>query len=337
VVELTDQRWLSLVESQSHATIFQHPSWARALADTYGYRAFAIVATDAAGHVYAGLPMMEVASPLTGRRWISLPFTDHCNPVLRDDSALKDLPAALKELRRSSGIPRVELRFCLPPHPGLQSSQAYTLHEVELSEDVEAVYQQIHKMHRRNVRIAENEGVRIEWGTEQRHAHDYYALHLHTRRRQGVPIQPRRFFDQIAELLQQGLGFILLAHHEGHCVAGAVFLHWRDTLTYKYGASLPDNRKLRPNNLVMWTAIRWGCQHGFRVFDLGRTDTSNLGLREFKTRWGARETPLSYSVITTQPPKPDHNGLERFMTTAIRSSPTWVCRVTGELLYKHFA
>ena len=89
-----------------------------------------------------------------------------------------------------------------------------------------------------------------------------------------------RFFDLLASgLIEQGLGFVLLAYKDDECLAAAVFLHWQRTLTYKYGASVADGLKLRPNNLLFWTAIRWGCENGYTVLNMGKTDLANTGLR----------------------------------------------------------
>ena len=126
----------------------------------------------------------------------------------------------------------------------------------------------------------------------------FYRLHLSTRRRLGVPVQPRRFFRLLWErLLEPGLGFALLAQSEGRSVAGAVFLHHGRTMVYKYGASERDAQRLRPNHLLMWSAIREACEHGLEVFDFGRTDLNGDSLREFKLGWGTAEEPLVYSYL----------------------------------------
>jgi lipid II:glycine glycyltransferase (peptidoglycan interpeptide bridge formation enzyme) len=192
-------------------------------------------------------------------------------------------------------------------------------------------------MHRRNIRVAERRGVRIESGNQRNHVEVFYRLHLETRQRKGMPIQPWRFFHILGRsLLEKGLGFVLLAYKDDACLAGAVFLHWHGTLTYKFGASHFDGLSLRPNNLVMWAAIRWGCENGYSLFDMGRTDIDDAGLRAFKSGWGAEETPLAYSTLSAEPSQPVTGKLMPIMQTVIRNSPPWVCRATGELLYKHF-
>lgn len=50
------------------------------------------------------------------------------------------------------------------------------------------------------------------------------------------------------------------------------------TLIAKHVASREDRFKLRPNNLLFWEGICWGCKNGYTVFDMGRTDVENIGL-----------------------------------------------------------
>ena len=137
-------------------------------------------------------------------------------------------------------------------------------------------------------------------------------------------------------LIEKGLGFVLLAYKDDECLAAAIFLHWHRTLTYKYGASAIDGLNLRPNNLLFWTAIRWGCENGYTLFDMGKTDLANTGLRAFKSGWGANEMPLTYSTLPAEPPRSMTGKLMPVMQTVICHSPAWVCRLAGELLYKHF-
>jgi len=166
----------------------------------------------------------------------------------------------------------------------------------------------------------------------------YYRLHGLTRRRQGAPIQPWRFFQLIhQQLIAEGLGMVVLARVRGRPVAGALFLSWNSNLIYKFGASDPAFWDLRPNNLVIWTAIEWGCANGYRVLDLGKSDTHNLGLRRFKSGWGAKEVPLHHTVLPSGA-GPERSGLAlRAASGLIRHSPVIAARALGELLYGRFA
>jgi hypothetical protein len=283
------------------------------------------------------MPIMAINSLLTGQRWISLPFTDHCAPLYRDNESLDRLIRGLFQLYQAGRTPKIEIRWELPAYPPLQSQRAYTLHTVKLTSDPRVVMKGFERTHRQNIGTAEKRGVHIERGTEPEHLRRFYQMQLETRRRKGVPVQPRKFFDLVREhMFAQGLGFILLAYKDAQCLAGGLFLHWQQTITYKYAASSGEDQQYRPNNLLSWTAMRWGCENGYTVFDLGRTELENAGLRRFKNGWGAEESPLTYSVLSALPPDTSNGKLTSLMKTVIQKAPPWACRLTGELLYRHF-
>ena len=337
LLDPSDARWVGFAASNPRANIFHHPAWIGVLAESYGYRPFVIAVCDTVGNICAGLPMLEVKSLLTGRRWVSLPFTDHCEPLYTGRESLHELAVGLVRLYQDASAPRIELRSALLTHAAMYRGPQYVLHTLRLDPDADAVASRFHRTHWQNTRTAEERGVRIEIGEELAHLRAFYRLQLDTRRRQGVPAQPWEFFDLLGrKILEQGLGVVLLAYKGDQCVAAGLFMYWQRTLTFKYAASSRDGQNLRPNNLLTWTAIRLGCEKRCTVLDFGRSDLANTGLRRYKKGWGADETPLTYSTVCAKPPKPAGGTLERVMHTAIRNSPVWMCKAAGELLYKHF-
>jgi hypothetical protein len=328
---------MSFLKTQPHASIFHHPAWVQLLAETYGYKPFVLATSTPGDIIAAGVPMMEVNSPVTGTRWVSLPFSDYCYPLYNNDQALSQLTNGIIALANNGKIPRTELRSVYPDMPGLYKCSEHVLHLVDLESDTSKVLGRAHEMHRRNIKIAMANDVQIVRGETQAQLGEFYDLHLRTRRGHGVPVQPWRFFENLKNiLLDQGLGFLLLAYKDQRCIAGAVYLHWKERLTYKYGASSDVGLKFRPNNLLMWTAMQWGCDNGFTCLDLGRSSISNTGLRKFKSRWGAKETTLSYTRLAPILSQDNNNRLTSLIKTVVQKSPLWVCRLTGELLYKHF-
>lgn len=332
ILEISDPRWLDFSGAARGGCIFHHPAWSELMARSYGFKPLLLAISGPEGDLRAGMPVIETRS----RRWTSLPFTDHCAPLSLDADFLRGLTDFALASYRDLGLASLELRWPYPERPPVHPKEMFVIHNLALDSDFEAVAKRIHSMHRRNAKNAQKRGVRLQSGVGKDELKAFYALHLETRRRQGTPVQPWGFFEALrSQVLEKGLGFILLAYHGQTCLAAAVFLHWGETLTYKYGASSADGLSLRPNDLLFTEAIRWGCEHGYKVLDFGRTDFANTGLREFKSRWGAVETPLTYSFI---PAAPDgrESRLVSLAQAIIRRSPSLVCRVTGELLYRYF-
>jgi len=233
----------------------------------------------------------------------------------------------------------MQIRWPLPDQNGVYAAESLARHITRLDPESERVFRSFAKTRvQQPIRKAERDGVSVRMSDRWEDLQLFYGLHLETRRRLGTPIQPLRFFRLLcARLISQGLGFVLLAYKDSQLLAGAVFLHWNETLTYKYSASDPAYWKLRPNNSILWHAIRWGCENGYQVFDWGKTELGNEGLREFKRGWGSEEQILHYSVLADRPPKVPSAGRARLLLTPlIQRSPAWVCRAMGELLYRHF-
>jgi CelD/BcsL family acetyltransferase involved in cellulose biosynthesis len=336
-IEHWDHDWQVFAESQKLSNIFHHAAWSGLLQECYGYRPFVVILRNAGGQISAGLPMMEVGALFSHRRWVSIPFSDHCAPLYSDPTALREFAEALTFEAQKSEIRKIQLRCELSAKFELQSSAQYVLHTIELNSALEEVKKRIHRSHLGSIKTAQARGVQTKFGRTLEDVRTFYSLHLESRHRQGVPIQPYHYFETLYKrLIEQGLGFVLLAYEKEQCLAGAIFLHWNHTLTYKYAASRSDPLHLCPNHLLLWNAIEWGCNHGFTRLDLGRTSIENMGLRSFKSRWGAEETPLLYTSLPHKSNQISNHLLLKVMGVVIQRSPSWVCRLSGELLYKHF-
>src|SRR5260370_10571561 len=76
--------WLRLAQNGRDATTVHTPAWSNAVSRTYGFPSFVLVMRGQDGGVLAGLPVMKVRDLLGRNRLVSLPYTDHCPPVVDD-------------------------------------------------------------------------------------------------------------------------------------------------------------------------------------------------------------------------------------------------------------
>lgn len=334
-----DPRWLEWVATVPGATLFHHPAWAGLMAGTYGFQSGFFTLLDGSGHICAGLPIAEVGRWPHGRRLVSMPFTDACEPLATNDRSRTELILKLQIWRRKQHARQLEVRWPLPEEPGVFAGATYAFHVTSLDRDPEAVFHRFKKTQvQQCIYRAQKLGVEVTRATSWQDMRAFYRLHLMTRHRLGTPVQPLRYFRLLWErLLMQGFGFLLLARAGEQLVAGAVFLNWNGSLIYKYSASDAEYWKFRPNNLLLWEAIRWGCENGYRVFDWGRTDLGNRGLREFKNGWGSTERELHYSVLADLACSSPARIPQGDLTRVIQRSPTWLCRLIGELAYRYAA
>lgn len=337
---LADSRWAAFVDSAAGANVFHHASWLELLQRSYGYAIRACCIVDEAGEIRAGLPLALVGGGLRPARLAALPFSDHCAPLtspVGDAELASELVAGLETLRSELGL-ALEIRGPVAADASTQVVDRYHLHDIPLEDDVDAVVQRFGRRSQilRGVRRAEREGLVVERRTDAAALAEFYDLHVATRRRQGVPTQPKSFILGFEELFARDMGFVLVVRDGEQAIAAAVFLAFNGTLIYKYGASDPAALGKRPNNLLFLEAIRWGCAAGMRTLDLGRTDIGHESLREFKTSWGAHESTLEYHELGGARRADASTGeMARHIAPIIRRSPPIVGRMIGAALYRY--
>jgi CelD/BcsL family acetyltransferase involved in cellulose biosynthesis len=332
-----DPEWGGFVE-RAAGSVFHHPDWLRLLRDTYGYELTSCCVIGSDGRLAAGLPVAAIASRLTGRRLVSLPFSDLCPPLVAPGAppgTVAAMARALRELSDSRGL-TLQVRGSGGVLEDAPVDERFRHHVLALERDPDAVARRFTKPQvMRGVRRARREGLSAELRRDRDALAAFYRLHVRTRHRLGVPTQPRRFMLGLEPLFAEGLGFVLLVLRDDRPIAAAVFLAHHDVLTYKYGAS--DSRYLatRPNNLLFMEAIRWGCEHGFAALDFGRTHCDQDSLCRFKAAWGAPERELHYRRLGPAPAGARGERAERVLGAVIRRSPPVVGRAIGEVLYTH--
>jgi hypothetical protein len=288
--------------------------------------------------------VVEVASSLTGRRGVSVPFADHVPPLAPDAASATALLAAARHDGALRGWKYLEVRGWPAaagqlPAPPSTSFWGHTL-DLPAPEDLPTYTENLLPAVRRALRRAETAGLTLSISSAEADLQAFYELFCRTRRRHGTPPPPVTFFQRLRQLLLfPGRGVIVLARVGSRPVAGAVYLHSGTKVHYKYGASDERDQQLRANNLVMHHAIAWHAQQGFRQLDFGRTSLGNEGLRRFKLGWGPREARLDYlrlALPSGQPMNaPDQAG--GWQTPFFRHLPLAANRLLGRWLYPHLA
>ena len=334
---LTDGIWDSLVTARPDHSVFHLSAWARVLAETYKHRPF-YLKIKIAGVDAALVPLMELRSPLTGRRGISLPFADFGGPLWIEPRRKPAVYQALLSMAAERKWKHLELRGGLSPTAGAACFRTYHAHELDLSCGISKLARQFQASTRRSIRKAERSGLTFIVSRDSRAMLAFYQLHGRTRRRLGLPPQPLEFFQAISRhLIEPGLGAIVLAQHAGMAVAGAVFFHSGGRAIYKYGASDKDHWDLRPNHGVMWSAIQYLAESGCQSLHFGRTSNADAGLLRFKQSWAGAGTTLNYFRYHAgkQTWIADTNPHAESLPLVFGHLPLSLNRIAGRLIYPH--
>src|SRR5579872_1318551 len=88
---LTDPRWSDFTKVHPEASVFHTPGWLSALWSTYHYEPIVLTTTPPGQSLLDGLVLCKVRSWLTGSRMVSLPFSDHCQPLVDGSNEFREL------------------------------------------------------------------------------------------------------------------------------------------------------------------------------------------------------------------------------------------------------
>ncbi len=340
IINPVDYRgWDEMLLATRDYSFFHTSHWARVLHESYGYRPLYFSAVDK-GSLSFSMPVMEVKSLLTGRRGVSLPFTDYCDPIVTGEVPFEEMMDCLKGYGKRAGWRFIEFRGGRGFPPGLPLSSSCYGHTIDYApySAAEQVFSAFRESTKRNIRKALRRGVVVRRDDSPGAMRDFYRLNCLTRKMHGLPPQPWRFFRKIHEHVVSGdHGQVMLASYKDRTIAGAVFFHFGGKALFKYGASDRRYQHLRANNLLMWEGIRGYLDRGFKTFCFGRTEREDSGLRQFKNGWGASEEIIGYYRYDL--------GEDRFLKGSAPVSalfgnvfnrmPLPLLRVVGSVLYRH--
>lgn len=294
---LTDPRWADLVSHHPSGTVFHSVPWLAALRRTYDYEPLVLTTCPPGAGLTNGVVLCRVKSAFTGTRYVSLPFSDHCDPLAGSGPEMAQLLQALDLWNPGSSYRYVELRprrTVLPAQSTFSPGSAYFFHWLPVPRSPSEAYELFDKdCVQRKIRRAEREGLQYQEGQSQKLIEEFHHLLTITRRRHRVLPQPRKWFTAVAELLRTRMK-IRVAYQAQQPIAGIVTLQFKDALVFKYGASDPARHNLGGVQMLLWAAVQEAIGAGLGEVDFGRTDIDNEGLMRFKDRWGARRSLITY-------------------------------------------
>src|SRR5262245_54574468 len=111
---LRDPRWTAFVASHPFSSIFHTKEWLEALQRTYRYIPIAFTTSAEDKPLANGIVFCKVNSWLTGSKLVSLPFSDHCEPLVMDQVGLWESLRAVAETGRSFKYTEIRPRKLAP-------------------------------------------------------------------------------------------------------------------------------------------------------------------------------------------------------------------------------
>lgn len=332
---LQEPDWDSLLDTHAESCFFHTSAWARVLHETYGHTP--VYFCDIRNKELRGLlPVMEVRTPWLGRCGVSLPFTDLCPPLFGSGEPgwnPYDLAVQHGHARRWRWL---ECRGGERRWAGAVPSVVFHAHSISLKESPEKLSRNFRGTVRTALKKAKAAGLRVGFEQTAQAVETFYRLHTLTRHRHGVPPQPRRFFDSIGRhVLETGHGVVAFAFLGEKPVAAAMFFYRGKQAFLKFAASDYNFQQMRPNNLLLWEAMKWLQERGVGSLHLGRTSMAQSGLRRFKLGFGAEEQRLEYFkyALAERAFVAGADRAQNVFNLLFRLLPLPLLRLSGTLLY----
>lgn len=269
---------------------------------------------------------------------MSLPFSDHCEPLVSEAEELDVFLTSLREKIAKRGWKYFELRpiFHRPTaNSNMGVSQSYCFHRLDLRPSEQSLFKSFHKdCVQRKIRRAERESLRSEEGRSEVLLQHFYRLLIMTRRRQSLPPQPLKWFRSLIASL--GMSLKIRVAFKGEVpVASILTISDNRTLVYKYGCSDGRFNNLGGTAMLFWDAIRDAKANGLDELDMGRSDTDAQGLIAFKEHWGAKRSVVNYWRYPAQAAASRPESLIRYAKKIISIAPDSSLVMVGNLLYRH--
>jgi CelD/BcsL family acetyltransferase involved in cellulose biosynthesis len=157
--------------------------------------------------------------------------------------------------------------------------------EVDLRRPEEEIWDALKASCRTAIRKATRHGVTVEEATGDDFAEDFYPQLEDVFAKQALV--PPYGIERVRELIRcvhpSGRLLLLRARNaDGACIATGIFPGMNRMMHFLAGASLREHQHLRPNEALMWHAMRHWKGRGIEACDLG-------GLVSYKHKWGGRE------------------------------------------------
>jgi len=339
-----DKRWDEFVRNHPDGTVFHLSNWAEVMIRTYNFKPYYFVLEGESGNIKAGWPFFLVDNGVFGKKLISIPFTDYVNPLVNSENDYKKVFEKILQIYKIEKCKNIEIRGEIgnSNNTSLKPNISFKNFILNLQGKFKSdIWNNLHSSVKRGIKKAQKYNIRTVISSDLNAVRIFYNMNVITRKKHGVIPQPYKFFLNLWQyIIQRKLGFVMLAILDNKPISSAIFLHYKGTMFYKYGASYTEYLKYRPNNLIFWQAINWGIKNNFRSLDFGRVSPDNKGLMNFKRHWGAEEFNLPYYYY------PGVKGISsmkqsslkyRVATSILRKTPTKLLEELGNKFYRYFA
>lgn len=331
ILEVTEDSIYQEAAKLSNFGFYHTQEWHKFLEKTFGWKVKLLLRYDK-NTLVTFLPFVSKRRLSLSKTNISLPFSHEIK--LASSKEQEDLEALpLDNLEVHAGIDSKEFT---------KQAKFYTTHlDLSKFKSLDDIYSKLdYKSIKYQINRAKKNNLEVDKNLSKENFKAFYELELETRKRQGSPMYPPKFFNNLYESFKQTDYLrIYIARYEGKPISASIFFHYGNCAIYGYSASLTDKeyRKLGGGEIVMWEAIQQAYVEDLQLLDFGTTPIHHTGLRKYKEKWLGESYEIPYSYF---PKRENSVGIDRdslkvkIITNILKASPKFVTKYLSPYLLK---
>lgn len=283
-----DDRWDKYVMSHPSSTIFHKTGWMKVVEKTFGHKPIYLFAEEER-RLRGILPIFLIRSLLFGKFMVSIPYAVY-GGVLSDNNEAKGLLIdEAKRVANENGVRYLEFRNRDRCNQNLPSNDIYATFSMELPLSTKDCIKKLRKKARTEARGGEKYGLEDFFS---RNIEEFYRLFCLTARRLGAPVYPISLFKNIMDEFPEEAVVHYIRFNKKTVLGDLLFL-FEDTIMPYYRGADHNFYIYKINTFSILKLMEYGCEKGFRYFDLGRS-RKGAGAYDFKRHLGFKPTSLYY-------------------------------------------
>ncbi len=278
-------------------SLFLRARWIRVVAGGYGRP---VICLRAAGAPPAAMAAGVILGPPLLRLWFSLvPYGGLFGPGAGDPDIWRQLLAALRARGcvQAQWVPTVAMAPPVPVRSIVSSG-----HRRQLPAGAEALWDELGRKRRSDVRRAERDGVVVTERSDDAAARTLHALYRGVmaahRARQRYP---EALFRAIAAGLPSADREFIITTVNGHPAAGALLLFSDDTAHLFIAAGDQRYRSSGAGDVTMATALARAAARGMTSFDFMGSPPGDSSVVSWKEKWAGVEYEQVRHVVRLAP------------------------------------
>ena len=337
IIHCTDadaNSWDAFLEEVPGASFYHLFAWKWINERSFGHRCFYLAAIE--GERIVGIfPIVFMKSRLFGKILCSMPFVNYGGPCVLGPEAKIALLGEAESIVHDISADYLEIRGTWNIDADLPVSEHKVSMTIDLHPDPDVIWQAFEKKHRKEIRHAYKQDLRVEHGGVE-YLDTFFDILSESWKDLGTPLYDKSFFRNVFSAFPVSARIFVV--YQGDVPISAAFDgFYKKCVEGMWLGNRPGYRGLHPGYVHYWEMIKYACENGFEKFHLGRS-TVESGGEFFKKKWNAYPTQLYWQYILGKrkeiPRLNVENPKYRIAIGAWKSLPSSITRAIGPFLAK---